>query len=238
MKSFLRVLSLGALLPVLFLSCKNNNGKSDHALTVHIKYDTPVNGYMVTGEFYPFDAQSETGQVELHFKAPSGGQSFIYSNVGKTENGNPETPAKFTGLNLCEYISTDENTLFHDGDTLVFHYNTEAGILENSSLYYYAEFQFFDVDFDGEDEFLVNDYYRGKGGNNYEVYEITPEGLNKKSFEPFDRITSSTDFDAKRRVITDVLRDGVFNTDYTEYEIAPDGNSARVIGHREERNNY
>ncbi len=210
------------------------NGQSVHPLTVNIKYDRPVNGYMVTGEFFPFDEQSETGQVTLTFMSISGEQDFVFSNVGVYESSNPKFPTKFTGYNICEYIFANEATRFHDGDTLVFHYNTEPGLFKESPLYYYAEFQFFDVDFDGKDEFLVNDYYRGKGGNNYDVYEITPKGLKKKGFKPFDRISNITAFDAKRKVITDVSHDGVFYSEYTEYKIAPDGNSAKVLSHREE----
>ena len=189
---------------------------------------------MVSGEFFPFNDQSETGQVTLDFKSISGGQDFVYSNVGKYEDSSLKSPSKFTGYNIYEYIFADENTRFHDGDTLVFHYNTEPGIFENSPLYYNAEFQFFDVDFDGVDEFLVNDYFKGKGGNNYKVYEITPKGLQKKDYKPFDRITNVTIFHSRRRVITDVLHDGVFSSEYTEYKVAPDGNSTKVLIHKEE----
>lgn len=231
-----KVISFWILLPLLVLSC-GNKSKSSQSIKVHIKYDCPISGYLVTGEFYPFYAKSETGQVTLRFLSLDGESNFVYSNVGETEDGNPEAPAKFTGYNICEYIIADENIRFHDGDTLVFQYNTTPGIFENSPLYYYAEFQFFDVDFDGEDEFLVSDYYRGRGGNNYEVYEITTEGLKEKSFEPFDRISNITIFDAEERVITGVLHDGVFSSEYTEYKIAPDGNSAAVIYQKKELHN-
>lgn len=219
-------------LSLLVFPCGMINGQSGHPLTIHIKYDKPINGYMVTGEFFPFNDQSETGQVTLNFKSISGGQDFVFSNVGAYEDNSKIFPAKFTGYNIYKYIFADESTRFHDGDTLVFHYNTETGIFEDSPLHYYAEFQFFDVDFDGDNEFLVSDYYRGGGGNNYEVYEITKKGLKKKTFKPFDRITNTTTFDANRRVITDILHDGVFNSEYTEYKVAPDGNSAKVLNHR------
>lgn len=236
MRLFLAI-SLWSFLQLLFLPM-NNNYKPERPITVMINYDTPINGYEVTGKFYPFDAQSETGQVRLRFKSLSGKQDFVFSNVGKFEDGNKKSPAKFTGYNICEYISADENARFHDGDTLVFHYNTEPGIFEDSPLYYYAEFQFFDVDFDGTEEFLVSDYYRGRGGNNYEVYEITPKGLKKKGFRPFDRITNSTIFDSERRVITDILHDGVFSSEYTKYKISNDGNSAIILSHKEEHQNF
>lgn len=216
-------------LSLLVFPCGMINGQSGHPLTIHIKYDKPINGYMVTGEFFPFNDQSETGQVTLNFKSITGGRDFVFSNVGKFEDGNKKSPTKFTGYNICEFIFADENARFHDGDTLVFHYNTEPGIFKDSPLYYYAEFQFFDVDFDGKDEFLVSNYYRGKGGNDYEVYEITPKGLKKKALKPFNRITNITVFDAERRVITDVTHDGVFSSEYTEYKISKDGNSAKVV---------
>ena len=223
-----------AFLSLFLLSCGIINGQSGYPLTVHIKYDKPINGYQVTGEFFPFSDQSETGQVILRFKSISGGHDFVYSNVGAYEDNNKKFPAKLTGYNICKYIFADESTRFHDGDTLVFHYNTEPGIFEDSPLYYYAEFQFYDVDFDGKEEFLVSDFYRGRGGNNYDVYEITPKGLKKKTFKPFDRITNTTVFDADRSVITDVTHDGVFTSEYTEYRIASDGNSAKVLSHRED----
>lgn len=227
--------SFCTFLSILAFSCGIINGQSGHPITVHIKYDKPINGYQVTGEFFPFSDQCETGQVTLRFKSISGGYDIVYSNVGAYDDNNKKFPAKFTGYNICKYIFADESTRFHDGDTLVFHYNKEPGIFEDSPLYYYAEFQFFDVDFDGKDEFLVSDYYRGKGGNDYEVYEITLKGLNKKAFKPFDRITNVTVFDAKRRIITDVTHDGIFSSEYTEYIIAPDGNSAKVLSHKEIR---
>ena len=235
MNAIFKILSLAAILAFPALSFGQNNAQSGHPITIHIKYDKPVSGYVVSGEFYPFDADAETGQVTLRFRSLTGKQDFVYSNVGKSEDGYPEYPAKFTGYNLCKYL--DKNAHFHDGDTLVFLYNTESDIFESSPLYYYAEFQFFDVDFDGVDEFLVNDFYRGHGGNNYTVYEITSNGLKKKSFEPFDRITNSIVFDARRRVIKDELHDGVFYSEYTEYQIASDGNSAKVISHKEVTHN-
>lgn len=189
-----RAVFLLALLIPLFFSCGSNTSKSHHPLTVHIKYDEPINGYQVDGEFFPFNAQSETGQVELRFKSLTGGQDIVYSNVGESEDGYPENPAKFTGYNICEYIFADDNARFNDGDTLTFHYNSEPGILKDSPLYYYAEFQFFDVDFDGEDEFLINDYYRGRCGNHYTVYEITSEGFVLKNEYPFNSITNETQF--------------------------------------------
>ena len=208
------------VLSLLVFPCGVANGQSKHALTIHLRYDKPISGYMVTGEFFPFNDQCETGQVTLNFKSISGGSDFVFTNVGKFEDGSREALEKFTGYNICEHIFADESTRFHDGDTLVFHYNTNPGVFEDSPLYYYAEFQFFDVDFDGTEEFLVSDYYRGRGGNNYEVYEITPKGLKKKGFRPFDRITNSTIFDSERRVITDILHDGVFSSEYTKYKIS------------------
>ncbi|MBR1872404.1 MAG: hypothetical protein IJ795_04280, partial [Bacteroidales bacterium] len=89
-----KVIPFWILLPLSVLSCGNNNAKSSDALTVHIKYDTPINGYVVTGEFYPFESQSETGQVTLSFKSLDGGKDFVYSNVVETEDGNPEAPSK------------------------------------------------------------------------------------------------------------------------------------------------
>ena len=214
MRTFFYPFLLFAVLSGSLLSCANNSGKSSHPICITIKYDQPVNGYEVSGFFYPFDSLAETGQVTLRFKSLDGRKDFVYSNVDKFETDHPEWPLKFTGYNIYEHVFSEGFTGFKDGDSLVFQYNTEPNETFDSPLYYNAEFQFFDVDMDGEDEFLVNDYYMGACGNHYTAYEIGVNGLKEKVFAPFDFITNLTKFDAVRRVIT---------TDYGEYKISVGG---------------
>ncbi len=193
------------------------------SLSVTLVYDTPISGYEVSGTFYPFDAYCETGQVELQFKPLDGGPVLVFSNVGKTEEeGHPEWPQKFSGRNLDHYVFSGKFDGFHDGDTLHWHYySTQSKWYMDSPLLYDAEFQFYDVDFDGQDEFLLNGNYKGQCGNKYIVYEIVGSSFVPKTGRPFDTITNDTRFYPSEKKIVDYLHDD----DLYSYIISADGNS-------------
>lgn len=195
---------------VLALSCrvKNNNDRT----AIVLIYEEPINGYYVSGSFYPFGPTTETGQVELRFVPINGGESFVFSNVDCFEKENPALPSKFTGKNICDYALTESFTGYNNGDTLKCQYfnGTHPGF--DSPLYYDAEFQLYDVDFDGTDELLINDYNRGKGGNNYTVYEITPDGIVPKEDYPFSNITSETKFIPESKQIVVRISEDKFDT--------------------------
>ena len=191
-------------------------------IKVYIEYDDHIDHYSLFGKFYPFGDKSETGQIEIVFTPDNGGQSLTFSNVGLYEEGHPEWPQKFTGKNIYQYVFNDKFDSFHDGDTLHWHYHTVQPEWIDSPLLYNAEFQFYDVDFDGKDEFLVNDYSQSKYGNHYSVYEITPNGFVLKKGTPFETITNLTKFYPSERKIVDYLYDDT-EALYT-YIISADGN--------------
>lgn len=174
------------------LSCVFKNNKSKTSIT--LIYDEPVNGYYMSGTFYPFGPTTETGQVEFRFVPVNGGEALVFSNVDCFEDDNPEHPSKYTDKNICDYVFSEGFSGFHDGDSLICHYNDAKHPFLDSPLNYDAGFLFFDVDFDGEDELLINDYYRGRCGNHYTVYEITSEGFVLKNEYPFNSITNETQF--------------------------------------------
>ena len=186
-------------------SCKNRSQQAP--LSLFFYYDKPINGYSVSGVFHPFDATSETGQVEVSFIPIEGGSVLTFSNIGKAEIDNPNNPLKFTGKNLCDFVFSDDFTGYHDGDTLLWHYHDIQKEGFNSPILYDAEFQFYDVDFDGEDELLINDYYRGRCGNFYTVYKVTSNGFIEKQERPFTSITNLTEFYPSERRIVDYLYD-------------------------------
>ena len=198
MKKF--IISLAATLLSIYGNCQDNS-----LFRVRIVYDEPVDGYTVSGYFYPFDAICETGWVELHFVPVDGGKELVFSNVGKYEEGHPDWPEKFSGKNICDLVFSDSFKGFKDGETLHWKYYTTHYPFEESPLFYDAEFQFFDVDFDGQDEFLLNEYDKGRGGNTYVVYEITPDGFEKKMGEPFDEIVNSTEFYPDEKIIVNYI---------------------------------
>ena len=166
--------------------------------------------------------------MELIFTPVNGGHTLVFSNVGKHEDGHPDWPQKFTGKNIYDRLfQNGERVPFVNEETLHCTYHKTKGSFEESPLFYDAEFQFYDVDFDGQDEFLVNDYYMGRGGNDYTVYKITPDGFVLKDMEPFDDITNSTIFDPEKKTITKIIDS--YTGEKEVYTISNDGNTTLSI---------
>ena len=197
--------------------------RKEESLHINLVYDTPVNGYYVSGVFYPFDETSETGQIELLFTPVNGGEALVFSNVGHFEKDKPENQAKFTGKNICDYCISDGFKGYRSGDTLRCYYYIEKDNFPESPLYYNAEFQFFDVDFDGKMELLVNDYDKSRSGNHYSVYEINSDGFTLKDEEPFNTINNETRFFPDQHEIVSFIHDGAFTMTINTFAINEDG---------------
>ena len=57
---------------------------------------------------------------------------------------------------------------------------------------------------------LINDYYQGQQGNNYEVFEITDSGLEAKKYRPFNDVDNMMKFDSQNKIITFYTHSGAF----------------------------
>lgn len=163
--------------------------KKKDVINVYYKYDTEVNGYTVTCRLIPFDKESETEYLIAKFVKED--TCFIYRN---NERCNPHIfkIAKWENNDVYEfnYINPD----FPDFEK---QYNN------NSPLGLHTPFQFYDINFDGENELIVNDFYRGKFGNNYYSYKINKNSLTPIYHEtPFDKITSQTTIDPKKQQLS------------------------------------
>ena len=177
-------------------TCSNNSigeqtTENNLSICVYFKFDKPIQDYTIEGTFYPFSNNSETGQVEATFKSRKTGQSFVFSNVGQKEEGT-DVPAKFSGFNIDRIVFSDEFKGWDIIDTVTFIYNTTKEPNDNSPILYAAEFQFYDIDNDGTDELLVNQWDRHRGGNYYDIYDITESGLKMKTVlgkESIDNMT-------------------------------------------------
>lgn len=203
----------------LALSCGVNNSNSKTSIT--LVYDEPISGYNVSGTFYPFGPNTETGQVELVFAPVNGGDTLVFSNVDCFEEENPENTEKFTGKNICDYVFSEQFSGFHDGDTLICHYYDTKHPALDSPFLYDAEFQFIDIDFDGENEFLINDYYRGQCGNQYTAYEISGNGFVLKDDWPFNCLTNETKLLPDTKQIYLRVLDDMFDTVDISYYSTP-----------------
>lgn len=207
----------------IFLSCETKS--KDDQISIVLLYEEPINGYFVSGLFYPFDNTAETGQVILTFIPTNGGDTLVFSNIGCFEKENPEYQMKFTGKNIMDCYFSEDFDGYHNGDTLICHYyHDNPGSYQDSPLFYDAEFQFFDVDFDDDDEFLINDYSKRQGGNCYTVYEIGPNGFVLKDDYPFDYITNETKFFPESKQIYIYMGDELYDTvDLSHQAATPNG---------------
>ena len=179
----------------------------DRAIHIYIKYNQYVCGYEVTACWMPFDASNcETGRLFMNFHPISGGRDFQYVNTNK-----------YTNPILMDIAFDKESQGHRDGDVYYFDYvhptdSVNKEYYPDSPLGYYTPFQFFDVDFDGEHELLVNDFGQSQQGNSYEVFDITPTGLWRKDYIPFSKIDNETAFYSKIKTIVLYAHDGIYDS--------------------------
>ena len=176
-------------------------------INVYLKYKTPINGYVVTARWMPFDPKSETGYIVMNFRHTKTGRTFHYINTEKYNNYNTDQitfAQDFTGhrngdLHLLDYPDpTQENNTS---------YPTDA----THPLGYRTPFQFYDVDFDGTNEFILSDWGQYRGGNQYTAYDIRPNGIKRIDYLPINQLMNDTEINRIRRTITLHLGDGAYD---------------------------
>jgi len=177
-------------------------GKFLWTVVVFFKYKQLINGYEVTAWWRPFDEKSETGTVMLNFLNVETGAEYQYWSL------------KYNSYDTDKISFAKDFKGHQKGDIHYFDYTTPdtkdpfKEVNGNSPLGYYTPFQFLDIDFDGEDELLISDWYQGQAGNGYEVFKLTEKGLQKLDYMPLDRLSNIDRIDTKNRTITLVLFDG------------------------------
>ena len=158
-------------------SMETTQQKQDSAKkpVVHIVYDEPIEGYIVSADVFPRDDLN--GSASLHFK-----------------KGDTSLNIKMDVVLLTSFLKKGE---YGDGQTIVKHYNPFS---VSDSLSTDHEFLFYDIDFDEENEIIVAyPWFGPRGTIAYEVYET--DGSKREDI-PFDCIDSQTRFNAKEKSIT------------------------------------
>ena len=155
---------------------------------IYIKYKQPVNGYTVRVLWMPYtdesEETSETGNALLYFESES---NHFYIQTRSYRD-----------------TAVYSHTKLKDGDILFWDYTPKK---KGEILSQYSPFFFSDVDFDGVDELLINDYYVGP--NSYEVYKVHPYYAEIVKEKPFDNLQGGvTQFDIKNKTITKHYADG------------------------------
>ena len=196
--------SLGIIYALLNSEKKQTNSNEQpteqNQVCVKLVYDKPIEGYEVTADWQPFEAKDcETGYITINFRNVSTGKEFQYVNR-----------EKFSSYHTDLITSAEGFDGYKDGDVYHIEYVTKPNPFEESPIDYYLPFQFYDVDFDGEKELLINDYYQGQQGNYYEVFEITNSGLETKRYPPFNSVDNMMTFDSQNKIITFYTHSGAY----------------------------
>ena len=127
----------------------------------------------------------------------------------------------FTSKNVEKLLEDPLFRGFHTGDSCVFRYHDRLD--ESERFYPEAEFQFADVDFDGEDELLIGAIHSGPDDATlYEVYELTGKGLVRKAplNEPANSfyLYSTTELNEDARTMTNSFYENL--SEWTDYVYA------------------
>ena len=144
--------------------------------TVIIKYDQPINGYMVTVKLHPLEGE-HYGPAEMQFSN---------ANNGFTVN-----------VDSFDKVHFNYETTLHDGDTITLHYTPlpERQVISPDCTFFFS-----DVDFDGTKELIVREPLAGpRGIGAYHIYEL--DGTQRED-KPLSAIDDMTDFNTAEKSIT------------------------------------
>ena len=209
--------------------------------SVYFKYDTIVDNYEVRGMFFPsyIDGWFYESGVIMYLRNAETGEEYEFTDYASDCNA---FKSIFMSKNVYDIIEDSAFNGFKDGDYYIFKYHNEHDTLvsleSNEPVIYplksQAEFQLYDVDFDGEDELLIS-YYQGGPYQStiYDVYELTENGLEKRSLE----INSTSLFDANQKTLSTTVSDGSFQTSYYVYE-SPEKGALNLKWHIIQRADY
>ena len=123
--------------------------------------------------------------------------------------------------NVFDIVTAQDFQGFKNGDSFTFKYNAQQSAEPENPLLPNAEYQFYDIDFDGKDELLLNYYHGGpKGCSMAEIYEITDTALVLKypigSDERFF-IDENTIIDTDDKTITEVIKNSLYCEDWSTF---------------------
>ncbi len=214
---------------VFDLQKKNPLKNSANYTNVYFRFDTILNNFEVSGILYPRPAENygweahESG-VRLFFHNLKTDKEYIWTNMDKVED---EFKPYFMSINVTNIICEKRSKAFKDGDAYIFHYDTTTYEYSDNSLLPYAEYQFYDADFDGEDELIIGSYVGGPHGSPcYAIYDMTDLGLVKKKAEGengYFGIDTSTKFDAVNKTITSTIYVGAYAWGEYVYKVSEEG---------------
>lgn len=160
------------------LTLRNPFANDTNYISVYFRFDTIVNGYDVRGIYFPSYREEdmhdrwhgwfyESGVI-MYFRNIDTGKEYTFTDYDERSKCFKRI---FMSNNLYDINISDDFNGYKSGDAYTFHYNDKNDAID-------AEFQFRDIDLDGQDELLIG-YYRGgpHESNAYEIFEITDSAL-------------------------------------------------------------
>ena len=160
---------------------------------VFIKYNQPVNGYMVKIMWFQY---GEIGNA-LFCLEKDGEVHYLF--VEKWSD-------KFLYDKYC-----DDNVKYPNDTIIDLNYTPKLDnekYLSDSSPFFFS-----DIDFDGKDEFIINRFKGGsKGSNAYEVYKVGKGEITLISEPPFTELENGQcEFSSINKTVTIHKHDGVYH---------------------------
>ena len=202
------------------LESKNPLKDSTDIVSVYFRFDTIVNNWGVYGILYPsyhekYGWSDFENEVLLFFCSRDSAKGYLWTDYDEKYHYFKNL---FMSKNVADIVKAHDFKGFKNGDAYIFRYDTTIDTTANSPLLPYAEYQFYDADFDGEDELILGFYAGGpQGRTSFDIYDMTESGLVMKSVindENFS-LDTSTKFDLENKTITNTLYCGAF--DWGEY---------------------
>ena len=181
---------------------------------VYFRFDTIVNDFEVNGVFYPTYRQEhgwddQENGVYLNFHSLKTGKDYCFTTWDVTCGC---FSSYFMSKNITNLVYEKHFNGFKNGDAYIFHYNTTTDTTSNNSLLPYAEYQFYDADFDGEDELIIGSYVGGPHGSPcYDIYDMTDSRLvQKRADDGFSSfwLDSDSEFDSENKQIRNTIYEG------------------------------
>ena len=214
---------------VLDLENKNPLKKDWKTISVYFRFDTIINDFEVSGILYPNYSKEygwsalENG-VRLFFYNQKTGKEYVWTDWSEKAKCFKNI---FMSKNVSDIVYSKEFNGFKTCDYYTFKYDTTRNNYSHNSLLPNAEYQFYDIDFDGEDELLLNYYHGGaKGGSAHEIYEMTESGLVRKEVigeEGYFALDGNTIINPEDKTITSFLWSSVSECGIYGYQVHDNG---------------
>lgn len=210
---------------------KQRNPLNDSAnyTSVYFRFDTIINDFEVNGIFYPsyfpeYGWDAHENGVYLYFHSLNTGKEYCYTTWDNTCGC---FSSHFMSINITNIVCDKPFDGYKNGDAYIFRYNTTIDTISDNSLLPYAEYQFYDADFDGEEELIIGSYVGGPHGSPcYEIYDMTDSGLFiKRADDGFSSfwLDSDSEFDSENKQIRNTIYEGAYAWGKYIYNVNEEG---------------